>query len=254
MLETAPRNTGDQAAYGYKQLPGLGQGRGPELKSLVYGGIGVALGILVGTFAAENYQNRSVPVAATAPVLISSPVSPPANPPAISTVKAPPAHDNAATPSASKLSALKPSPATNPSTARIVSAVNKQSSARKLSARKRRWIRHVSHSRRRLRAVRKHTIATQIADSAPPARPLLRVVPFVFTVEGDDTEANFDASTGMIETYEGETFLVGGAQNKSESTLLQDFPADIHYRCDQSGACTLILASHVAVEAQRKNR
>jgi hypothetical protein len=53
MAETFRRVVGDQATLGYRQLPSIGS-EGPDLKTLVYAGLGVALGILVGTVMADG--------------------------------------------------------------------------------------------------------------------------------------------------------------------------------------------------------
>ena len=63
MADAFHRNPGDQATYGYRQLPGSGPARGPELKTMVYGTIGVALGIVVGTLIADGSWRSMNPLA-----------------------------------------------------------------------------------------------------------------------------------------------------------------------------------------------
>src|ERR1700679_2165231 len=53
MAESFRRVVGDQATLGYRQLPSIGS-EGPDLKTLVYAGLGVAMGILVGTVMADG--------------------------------------------------------------------------------------------------------------------------------------------------------------------------------------------------------
>jgi hypothetical protein len=69
--------------------------------------------------------------------------------------------------------------------------------------------------------------------------------PFSFTIEGDVTVANYDASAGMIETNEGKTFAIGKTAGESSATQWQDYFGNVHYRCDQAGNCTLFRASIV---------
>lgn len=68
---------------------------------------------------------------------------------------------------------------------------------------------------------------------------------YQFSSEGDVTVADFDASKGRIETYEGRTFVIGATAVASATTSLQDSGASVHYRCDQSGSCTLMRAALV---------
>ena len=75
--------------------------------------------------------------------------------------------------------------------------------------------------------------ALQLATAAAAAGP------FFLGIQGDVTVANYDAATGTIETYEGETYLL--AKNNLEGSAIpwQDYPFNVHYRCDEIGNCTL---------------
>jgi hypothetical protein len=53
-METYKRAVGESVSQGYRQLPSVGNTRGPELKTIVYAGVGVVMGILVGTFVADG--------------------------------------------------------------------------------------------------------------------------------------------------------------------------------------------------------
>ena len=66
-----------------------------------------------------------------------------------------------------------------------------------------------------------------------------------FFSEGDATIADFDASAGRIETYDGRTFVIGTTAAATASASLQDSGRSVHYRCDQSGNCTLVNAGQV---------
>ncbi len=74
------------------------------------------------------------------------------------------------------------------------------------------------------------TARTQVAVAAQPAS---------FMIEGDVTVADYDALAGMIETREGRTFTVTKAVDESSGIPWADSLASVHYRCDQSGNCTL---------------
>jgi hypothetical protein len=63
--------------------------------------------------------------------------------------------------------------------------------------------------------------------------------PFSFSIEGDFTIADFDTSNGMIETNEGKSFVIDMRVSDSNTTQLQDYSGNVHYRCDQTGSCTL---------------
>jgi hypothetical protein len=63
--------------------------------------------------------------------------------------------------------------------------------------------------------------------------------PFFLGIEGDVTVADYDPGTGAIQTYEGSNFLLAKASEPS-AIPWQDFPFNVHYRCDESGNCTLV--------------
>jgi hypothetical protein len=86
-----------------------------------------------------------------------------------------------------------------------------------------------------------------VAASAPvvPATVATEAKNYTFFSEGDATVADFDASMGKIETYEGRTFVLGTTDSASASESLQDSGSSVHYRCDQSGSCTLVRAGVV---------
>jgi hypothetical protein len=53
-METYKRAVGETVNQGYRQLSSVGNTHGPELKSIVFAGVGIAMGILTGTFAADG--------------------------------------------------------------------------------------------------------------------------------------------------------------------------------------------------------
>ena len=66
---------------------------------------------------------------------------------------------------------------------------------------------------------------------APPEPPIY--------IEGDDAIMFVDSSNGIIETREGKTLMLDKSDPILNALKGQDFPIPIHYRCDQTGNCTL---------------
>jgi hypothetical protein len=75
--------------------------------------------------------------------------------------------------------------------------------------------------------------ALQLATAAAAAGP------FFLGIQGDATVANYDATSGTIQTYEGETYILAKAASESNAISWQDYPINVHYRCDETGNCTL---------------
>jgi hypothetical protein len=73
--------------------------------------------------------------------------------------------------------------------------------------------------------------------------------PFIVAIQGDNTVANYDAATGTIQTYEGETYVLAQAASEGNGVQWQNYPINIHYRCDNEGNCTL---SHGGASATAK--
>lgn len=71
-----------------------------------------------------------------------------------------------------------------------------------------------------------------------------------FFMEGDATVADFDSSSGMIQTDEGKTFIIGTPAGVSDGGPWQDYHRNVHYRCDQSGNCTISGAGVVVSNAK----
>jgi hypothetical protein len=63
--------------------------------------------------------------------------------------------------------------------------------------------------------------------------------PAVMMIEGDLTVADYDATTGTVETREGRNFSIAQAVNDGNSLAWQDYAGHVHYRCTQAGNCTL---------------
>ena len=64
--------------------------------------------------------------------------------------------------------------------------------------------------------------------------------PFFLAIEGDVTVASYDVADGRIQTYEGDKFILDRAAASGGAIRWQDFPFNVHYRCDGMGNCTLM--------------
>jgi hypothetical protein len=84
----------------------------------------------------------------------------------------------------------------------------------------------------------------KLAAAPPP-------VPFSFSLEGNVSVANYDAATGIVDTYEGETFALDQRASEDKTISWLEYPADVHYRCDQFWNCTLFHAGVVGLNAKR---
>jgi hypothetical protein len=73
-------------------------------------------------------------------------------------------------------------------------------------------------------------------------------IPFV--IEGDETVADFDSASGTIQTDGGKTFLIGISTDAKIAGPWQDYHRNVHYRCDQSGNCTIKGAGVVVPNAK----
>ena len=91
-------------------------------------------------------------------------------------------------------------------------------------------------------ALSTHAAAHAAAASAAPAPA---ATAYKFFSEGDVTVADFDATTGTIESYEGRTFVLNSTTVTLAGAALEDSGSSVHYRCDQSGSCTLMRAGLV---------
>jgi len=279
MADTFRRVVSDQATLGYRQLPSIGS-EGPDLRTLVFAGLGVALGILVGTVMADGSWRQMNPLAKHPIVQASSSGSGSANPAATKAVLAPPVqaqsttHGSPQPPAArqsaaiqaladGKASAVRAASVTHSASGtHNASAVRSASGTRRVSAAhrhrpvhglagwKRHFGRHKTLRRHRLRALRRAAISGALPDTGLAPKPVDMDTPFIFTVEGELTVSAYDALAGTIDTYEGETFALHNAASASSGIHGEDFSPNIHYKCDRFGSCTLI-AGQFVLDAQR---
>jgi len=72
------------------------------------------------------------------------------------------------------------------------------------------------------------------------AKPVQKLLPF--SMEGDDAIVDFDASRGIIETNSGKVFFIDKAGGTVSDPRWQEYPVEVHYRCDRGSECTLMHA------------
>ena len=70
--------------------------------------------------------------------------------------------------------------------------------------------------------------------------------PMVLGIQGDATVASYDVATGTIETREGSSFVLDKTASESSAIPWEDFPFNVHYRCDENGACTMASRGNTA--------
>jgi len=238
------------AGYGYKQLPAAGPSGTAVITALLCAGIGVLLGILLGSAFAASVWFRN------------SPEAPPSSPQArlsTATVDSRPVADagqaqaldrQADNLTAGKLSSPPKSTAAIASATPKLSAVQVQPAFRPASAAR------PSSPRRKPSSMRPSGVFPRVP--APAALPLGNEAarlddapgPFLFTIEGDVTVADYDALNGTIETQQGKTFVIDRTASESDTAPWQDFRANLHYRCDQAGNCTLFRAGVIVPNAR----
>jgi hypothetical protein len=102
------------------------------------------------------------------------------------------------------------------------------------------------------------------AQAEPPAAPANAALPsaslttglegsfkpLTFYSEGDATVVSYDASDDTITTDDGRTFVIGATVTASHAISWQDYRANVHYRCDQNGNCSLMRTGVVALNAR----
>ena len=73
-----------------------------------------------------------------------------------------------------------------------------------------------------------------------------------FFIEGDVTTVGLDSSAAeaRIETYEGTTFTIASSDIHGNLSNLGEAGANLHYRCDQAGSCTLSSTGFVMQNAR----
>jgi len=90
-----------------------------------------------------------------------------------------------------------------------------------------------------------------IARPKLPEAPAPTPFQFTFMIEGSVSIANYDSANGILDTYEGETFALDKREGGNKTIAWLEYPADVHYRCDQLWNCTLFQGGIIAVSAKR---
>jgi hypothetical protein len=96
-----------------------------------------------------------------------------------------------------------------------------------------------------------HTPAALPIPSVVPVSLDDQVAPVIFYSEGDASVVDYDGSLDTILTSDGKTFVVGPTVAMSTATTWDDYRANIHYRCDQGGKCTLTRNGVIALGAKQ---
>ena len=82
--------------------------------------------------------------------------------------------------------------------------------------------------------------------------PKAAAKPVAFLIEGDDAIVEFDPIRGVIETSAGKIFFFDRAAGEVTDPRWQNYPANIHYRCDQSSECTITRGGLGALRARMR--
>ncbi len=220
------------AAYGYRQPPPSRQRANLYMLALAYVVVGGALGTVAGTGVAMASFHSGLPKLVfqeTPPVQASSTVE--------SVVTPPP-----------QLPALTSHPVDLPASIAKPSPLKLIKSSFVLTHKSQAIHRRVLPKQNALTEVSTHIAPAATDTATAPALPAVvstGTANFKFYSEGDFTVADFDASTGTIESYEGRTFVLGTTALATATTSLQDSGSSVHYRCDDNGSCTLFRAGLV---------
>jgi len=73
-----------------------------------------------------------------------------------------------------------------------------------------------------------------------------------FAIEGDDELVGYDASRGIIQTSARKVFVVNSTSRTQNAATWQDSSANLHYKCDMNGSCTLSRKGAPVLFAQLK--
>jgi hypothetical protein len=234
------------------------------MKTLTYGVIGVAMGIVVGTLAADGTLRAIIQPPALHSVQASTQTPKPPAPPAAKPAQAqttPPAVNLAQTQATPPMALAaiqetpKPLAGSKPTAANTqvlkVSTTGKPRPAHKLVSRRRHLGRRRVHSRHRTHFHLKSKAVAKLPAKIEAPKPVVDAAVFNFTVEGDVTVASYDVSLRQIDTYEGQTFALNQIASLSDMTSFDAYPASLHYRCDQSWNCTLFRDGSTIFSAKR---
>lgn len=267
------KNPGEQATLGYRPLPSGTPSRGPEMATMVCIIMGAAMGIVTGTVIADGSWRALIPSGLQHSVQASTTVPAPAQAAVAKVAKAVPvltADTKAVTAVAptdnktitqTSVAASKPVTETVaksvpavPPTETTASPIHKVLASQKTSSshkrRHGRLRRHRAHVRHRHPTIPKPVESSVAALQVEEPKPPVMEQDFSFMIEGSATITNYDATMGMIETFEGEAFTLDKPAIAGTVSWL-DYPAGLQYRCDQSWNCTLFGSGGMSISARR---
>ena len=253
---SAHKNSGEQSTLGYRPLPNAAPSRGPDLHTMVFLVVGIALGIVAGTLIADGSFERAYTAVFHPAVQASTAVAgaariPEARPAPNPTpdVKSPVQSAKADTSGVVSVASKAPS-VQKVSVGGKAADIHEHKATMRLVSRHGRLARRHWHRRHRLHS----TLKSAVKGTAPDVDARKTEIAdrnFLFTVEGNATVVNYDSSAGKIETYEGETFELARTAADPGTEGWLGYPSDVQYRCDQSWNCTLFRTGGVALSARR---
>lgn len=243
MPDASQPNPGPKNTVGYRPLVPVDFSRGVATSALAYAAAAAGLGLAVGVVIAFTAGNASVAAAprvsdalkthssgfSTIPAVYAA-----SNPSLLSKVEPAglarfdqkPAAGSLLMPVAAKTTAGKPF------------EHHKHHAARKGWARK--FLGKLTRKARRKPYVSETTVATADPTALDKANAAAASGPFFLGIEGDVTIAGYEPTTGTIQTYEGSTYILAKNSPGTGSINWQNYPFNVHYRCDEIGDCTLI--------------
>ncbi len=250
MMDAYQVSPNGQISYGYKPLPDGGPAATALGQGFIVAAIGVALGIVFGTvFAASpwvsNSQDATPDVAQISYTAASS-----TSHPASSTVQTSSPQSQAVSPANTTASAPLATPVVKTSATPISSPVNKHRALRTALASRKSSRGHKASFHRALHASPVEPQAVSASPASQAAKADVPAASFTFMIEGDVTVADFDASAGRLETNEGKIFAIGQSAGAGSASQWDDSPSNVHYRCTQTGSCTLVHAGVVFLNAR----
>jgi len=92
--------------------------------------------------------------------------------------------------------------------------------------------------------------AQKAAAKRAAAKAAEKLLPF--SIEGDDAIVEFDVNRGVIETSGRKTFFLDKTSMGRADPVCQEYPVNIHFRCDQRSNCTLMHAGAGALRVRLK--
>jgi hypothetical protein len=90
----------------------------------------------------------------------------------------------------------------------------------------------------RQQEMRANAAQKSAAQKKAAAKAAIKQLPF--SIEGDDAIVAFDVNRGVIETIGRKTFYIDKTSTQSVNPVWQEYPVNIHFRCNWSSVCTLM--------------